>query len=164
MELLSPDFGTFFWTVITFFALMFVLKKYGWKPLLKNLEERQNKISRDLEQAARDREEAKKYLDNQQALLEAARKESLQIINDSKINAEQSRKEAVDEARKEAERVLERAKLEISLSKDAAILEIRQYAVDLALTAAQKVTGEALSREQHIHMIQKYINELSQAK
>jgi len=164
MELLSPDFGTFFWTVITFFALMFVLKKYGWKPLLKNLEERQNKISNDLEQAARDREEAKKYLDNQQALLEAARRESLQIINDSKINAEQSRKEALDEARKEAERVLDRAKLEINLSKDAALLEIQQYAVDLALTAAQKVTGEAFSREQHVHMIQKYINELSQTK
>jgi F-type H+-transporting ATPase subunit b len=164
MELLSPDFGTFFWTVITFFALMFVLKKYGWKPLLKNLEERQNKISSDLDQAARDREEAKKYLDSQQSLLEAARKESLQIINDSKINAEQSRKEALDEAHLEAERILERAKQEINLSKDAAILDIRQYAVDLALTAAQKVTGEALSREQHVQMIQKYINELSQAK
>lgn len=164
MDLLSPDSGTIFWTIVTFILLLLILKKYAWKPILKTLGDRENKIKVALYQAEQDQKEAEKLLAEQRELLEKARKESVQIINDSKRSAEASRKELLEQARAEADRLLERAKQEIELSKDAAIEEVKQYTVDIAMLAAQKVVGEILSKEQHLNLIDKYVKELSQAK
>jgi len=164
MDLLSPDSGTIFWTILTFILLLLVLKKYAWKPILKTLEDRENKIKVALYQAEQDQKEAAKLLEEQRQLLERAKKESSQIISDSQKSAELTRKEILQQARSEADRLLERAKQEINLSKEAAIEDIKQYAADIAFLAAQKVVGETLSKEQHLNLVEKYIKELSHAK
>jgi len=162
MDLLSPDSGTIFWTVITFILLLLILKKYAWKPILKTLADRENKIKAALYQAEQDQKEAAKLLEEQKALLEKARRDSVQLINESKRSAEASRKELIEQARQEADRILERARREIDLSKDAAIQEIKQYATEIAILAAQKVVGETLSTEQHLKLIDKYVKEFVQ--
>ncbi len=162
MDLLSPDSGTIFWTILTFILLVLILKKYGWKPILKTMENRENNIKAALNQAAADQKEAAKLLDEQKTLLEKARKDSIQIINDSKKSAEASRKELIEQARNEADRLLDRAKQEIELSKDAAIQDVKQYATDIAIMAAQKVVGETLSKDQNLKLVDKYVNEFIQ--
>lgn len=162
MDLLSPDSGTIFWTVLTFILLLLILKKFAWKPILKTLEDRENKIKVALYQAEQDQKDAARFLEEQKSLLEKAKKDSIQIINDSKKSAEASRKELIEHARNEADRLLERAKQEIGLSKDAAILEVKQYATDIAILAAQKVVGETLSQKQHLKLVDKYVNEFIQ--
>lgn len=164
MDLLTPDSGTLFWTVLTFVLLLLILKKFAWKPILKMLEDRENKIKVALYQAEQDQKEAAKYLEEQKALLEKAKRDSIQIINDSKKSADASRKELIDHARAEADRLLERAKQEIDLSKDAAIQDVKQYATEIAILAAQKVVGETLSSEQHVKLAYKYVKEFVQAQ
>jgi len=161
MDLLSPDTGTIFWTVLTFIILLVILTKLGWKPILKALEDRENRIKSALYQAEHDQKKAEKYLEQQRNLIEDAKKESIKILNDSKMTAEHSKKELVEQARSEAERMLERAKQEIELNKEKAISDVRKYAVDISLLAAQKVIGDTLSEKQQINLIEKYLNELS---
>jgi F-type H+-transporting ATPase subunit b len=164
MDLLTPDSGTLFWTVLTFILLLLILKKFAWKPILKTLEDRENKIKTALYQAEQDQKDAAKLLEEQKALLERAKKDTIQIINDSKKSADASRKELIEHARTEAERLLERAKQEIDLSKDAAIQEVKQYATDIAILAAQKVVGDTLSKDQHLKLVDKYIKEFIQTQ
>ena len=161
MNLLTPDGGTIFWTILTFILLLLILKKYAWKPILKTLEDRENKIKAALYQAELDQKEAARLLEEQKALLEKAKKDSIQIINDSKKSAEALRKELIEQARNDAERLLERAKQEIDLSKDAAIQDVKKYATEIAILAAQKVVGETLSQNQHLELVDKYIKEFS---
>ena len=82
------------------------------------------------------------------------------MINNSKKSAEETRKEIVDQAHSEAEKILERARQEIDISKEAAIADIKKYALDLSFAAAQKVTGESLSKDQHLNLIEKSLEEL----
>lgn len=164
MGLLEPNTGSIFWTVVTFLLLLFVLKRYAWKPILKTLEDRENKIKVALYQAEQDQKDAQKYLEEQKALLDKARKESIHMINESKKNAENVRNDIVEKARVEAEKMLERAKQEIELSKDAAINDVKKYAVDLSLAAAQKVLQDTLTEEKHLQLIEKSVKELSQAQ
>lgn len=164
MDLLTPDSGTLFWTVITFILLLLILKKYAWKPILKTLYDREIKIKDALDKADRDQKDAQKLLEEQRQLLEKARRESSQIIIESKKNADASRKELLEQARTEADRLLERAKHEIEHSKESAIEEIKQHTVNIALLAAQKVVEESLSPEKHLHLIEKYVKELNQPK
>ena len=164
MDLLSPDSGTIFWTILTFVVLLLILKKFAWKPILETLENRENQIKEALSQAEQGQKEAEKLLEDQKQLLQKARKESAEIIDESRKSAEKSHKDIVEQAHKEAESVLERARQEITLSKETAISEIKQYAVDLSFMAAQKVIGEAITKEQHLNLIEKSIEQLSQSK
>ncbi|NOZ63048.1 MAG: F0F1 ATP synthase subunit B [Calditrichaeota bacterium] len=161
MDLLTPDTGTIFWTVLTFILLLFILKRLAWKPILDVLETREKKIQSALEQADQDQKQAEKYLEEQKALIERAKRESARIIADSKDAAEKIKQEIVVQARADADRLLQRAKQEIDLSKEAAISEIKNYAVDLSILAAQKVIGKSLDDDSQKNLIKKYINELS---
>ncbi|OQX83158.1 ATP synthase F0 subunit B [candidate division KSB1 bacterium 4484_87] len=161
MDLLNPNTGTIFWTVLTFILLLLMLKKFAWKPILDALDERENKIKSAIYQAEQDRKQAEKYLQEQKALIEKAKKESAQIIADSRDAAENMKKEIVDQAREEAGRLIEQARQEIDLSKETAISEIKKYAVDLSILAAQKVVGETLDTHRQKSLIEQYINELS---
>jgi F-type H+-transporting ATPase subunit b len=164
MDLLSPDSGTIFWTVLTFVLLLAILKKFAWKPMLQSLEERENKINQAVNKAVQDQAAAAKLIAEQTAMLETARRESAKIIAESQQSSEKFRKEAIDQSRLEADRILERAKLEIDLSKKAAIADVRQHTIDLALAIAEKFLGENLSREQHLLFIEKQIQTLSPEK
>lgn len=164
MELLSPNLGTIFWTVLTFVLLILILKRLAWKPILKVLDDRENRIKSSLYQAEQDKKEAEIFLEEQRRLVEKAKKESVRIINESKETAENARKELLEQSRLEAERLLVRAKQEIELSKDSAIAEVKNYAVEISLLAAKKVVGETVQKEQQELLIKQYLNELDRAK
>ena len=162
MDLLSPDTGTIFWTIITFVLLLLILSKFAWKPILKGLEDRENRIKSAIYKADHDQKEAEKYLTEQKKLIDEANKKSVKILNESKEIAENAKKEIVEQAHLEAERLITHAKQEIEISKEAAISDVKKFAVDISLLAAQKVVGETLSTEQQMNLVTKYVNELSQ--
>ncbi|MBN1155897.1 F0F1 ATP synthase subunit B [candidate division KSB1 bacterium] len=164
MDLFNPQSGTIFWTVLTFVIVLIVLRKYAWAPILKTLEERENKISDALEQAESNRIEAIKMREEQDKLLQDARQESTAMIEESKINAEKISQSILDNARTEAEHLLDRARKEIELSKRTAIDELRQYAVDLSLAVAEKLTEKALSKEDHLNLIERSLFEFTHSK
>ena len=78
MEKLISEFssGLFFWQTIIFVTLIFLLRKYAWKPILDTVNEREKSIRDSLNLA----KEAKKEMENIQAenkkILQEARVES----------------------------------------------------------------------------------------
>ncbi len=40
MDLLIPSFGLIIWTLLAFLIVLFILKKFAWKPILSSLKER----------------------------------------------------------------------------------------------------------------------------
>jgi len=160
MDLLNPETGTIFWTVITFILLALILKRLAWKPILKVLDDRENRIKSSLYQAEKDQQEAEKLVREQREMIEKAKKESVRIINDSRDAADNSRQDIIEQAKTEAESLLVRAKQEIDSSKEAAIADVKKYAVDISIMAAQKVIGDAISKEQQEKLIRNYLKEL----
>lgn len=163
MDLLSPDSGTIFWTVLTFVILLLILKKYAWKPILKTLEDRENKIKMTLYEAEQSQKNAEKSREEQAQLLEKLKKESAELFHQNKLDAENARKKLMDQAREDAENLLVHAKNEIELSKLDAINDIRKYAVDLSIAAAKKVIGENFTEKDHLDLIEKSIQELTKS-
>ena len=73
MEKLINDFsvGLFFWQLLLFVLLLFVLRKYAWKPILNAVEDREQSIEDALNQAEKAREEMQKLQsDNERILAE----------------------------------------------------------------------------------------------
>lgn len=73
--------GTLLFQFINFFVLVAILAKFAYKPLLKVLEDRRNKIASDLDNAAKARETAEKMKADYEAQIRDARAEAQAIVD-----------------------------------------------------------------------------------
>ncbi|GBD93047.1 ATP synthase subunit b, sodium ion specific [bacterium BMS3Abin05] len=158
--LLNVNPGLIFWTVVTFLFLLLVLKKLAWKPILGGLESREQWIKDTLDDAEKRRREAEQKLAQYEQMLDQAKKETQEIINNSRKTAEMMKNEIVRQANEEAMRLIEKARRDISLESEKAIEEIRKLAVDLSVEAASKLIGQTLTGSGHREIVKKYIQEM----
>ena len=75
MELVSPGIGLIFWMTLAFLAVLFILGKYAWKPIMKALKEREMSISDALNAAELAKEEMKMLQFSNEKLMKEARNE-----------------------------------------------------------------------------------------
>jgi F-type H+-transporting ATPase subunit b len=153
MDLLTPAGGTLFWTALTFLTLVFLLKKMAWKPLLKALDEREQRMQEQLQKAEDARRDAERKLAEYQAMLDNARQEAQEVINKGRKSAETTKDEIVRKAQTDANQIVERAKREISLEREKAIGEIKKTAGELSLAIATKIIKKSLNPKDHQDLI-----------
>jgi F-type H+-transporting ATPase subunit b len=154
------NFGLFFWTWLVFFALLWVLKKFAWPPLVKATVEREKKIEAQLAEAERRNQEAQALLEEHKRLLEESRSKAHAMITEAKTFAEKERAAALEKTRQEQEELLARALRDIAGEKDRAIEELRREAVDVSLAAASKLLNQRLDSETDRKIVQEYLASL----
>ena len=152
--------GLAIWTAITFFLLLFVLRKFAWKPLLNALQSREERISSSLEQAQNAREEAKRLLEENKKNLQRAEEQARQVIREGRAAAERLKNEIVEKANASSRRMIEQAKGEIQREKETALNELRREVVDLAIQAASKIIGEELDERHHRKVVEGFLRDL----
>ncbi len=147
MEKLLGEFsiGLFFWQSILFIALLLLLRKYAWKPILNAVSEREEGIKNALASA----ESAKREMENLQAdnekLLKEARAERDAMMKDARELKAKMVADARDEAKVEADKMITNAQAAIESEKKAAIADIKNQVASLSLEIAEKVVKEELS-------------------
>src|SRR6185436_10424483 len=128
MKLVTPDIGLLFWMLVSFSIVLFLLKKYAWKPILKSLKERETSIADALNSAKQAKEEmASLKADNEKLLAQARAERDLIIM------------EARSKATVEADRLLQVAREGIRNEKVAAINELKNQVAALSLEIAEKI-------------------------
>ena len=137
--LLTPELGTYVWSLVIFMTVLFVLRKYAWNPLLDFLEEREKDIAESLEMAESAKTNLEKIKDESEKILNKAKKEGKTIVSDSKLRAEESANKILDDAKAKSNEFLDDAKSKIEIEKKRAIKEIKEEVVDLSLELATKV-------------------------
>jgi F-type H+-transporting ATPase subunit b len=163
-SLIEPKFGTIFWTVLTFGTLLFLLRRYAWKPLLGALGEREKSINESIEQARRDREQAESLLQQQRELLEQSRRERAGALNEGRRDAEKVKAEILEEARAQREKLLRQTEAQVQAGMRQARTELRGVAVDLALRAAEKLLTRNLDEAAHRKLIEDYLADLESSE
>lgn len=142
MSLINPGFGLVIWMTIALLIVLFVLKKYAWKPIMEALKEREEGIDNSLRAAEKAHEEMKNLkLDNEQ-LLKEAKEERDAILREGRKIKEKIIEDAKMQASLEASNIVESAKERIEHEKKAAIVEIKNIIADQAITIAEKVLRE----------------------
>lgn len=154
------NFGLFFWTWLVFFALLYLLKKFAWPPLVKATVEREQRIEAQLAEAERRNKEAQALLEEHKRLLEEGRSKAHAIITEAKSFAEKERVAALEKTRQEQEELLARALRDIAGERDRAVAELRREAVDLSLAAASKLLSQRLDSETDRKIVQEYLASL----
>ena len=151
------NFGLFFWTWLVFFALLYLLKKFAWPPLVKATVDREQRIQAQLEEAERRNKEAQALLEEHGRLLAETRSKAHSIVAEAKDLAEKERALAMAKSRQDQEELLERARRDITAERDRAVADLRREAVDLSLAAASKLINQRLDSEGDRKIVQEYL-------
>jgi len=152
--------GLMVWTIATFLVLVIVLSKFAWKPLLKSLQDREDKIRQALELADKARADAAELIRQNEKNLEKAEEEYQRIIRDGKTFAEKLKDEVVAKAHQQAQRELQQAKEEIQRDVESAKQQLRTEVADLAVQAAGKILDDTLDAQKHKKIVDKFLNQL----
>jgi F-type H+-transporting ATPase subunit b len=145
--------------LLSFTLLLIVLRLLVYKPVLKLLDERRERIQEGLNAAERGREQGEQAAREAQAQIESARREGQQIIANAQQVAQRIQEEGRQQALQQQDAMLERARSEIQLERDSAISELRREFADLTISAAEKVIGQSLDRSAHQRLIDRAIAE-----
>ena len=165
MSLLTPDSGLLFWMLISFGIVVFVLAKFGFPIILKMVEERTNFIEESLLKAEKARTELDSVKAEAELILEKARNEHQQIMNEASQLREALIQEAKTKAIGEADKIIENARLQIQNEKDDAIRDIRKQVAALSVDIAEKVIRSKLyKKDEQLGMIQRLIDEMNISK
>jgi F-type H+-transporting ATPase subunit b len=158
--LLQWDFGTAFWSVIVFAVLLVVLRATAWKPILQGLNQREAFIRDSIESARKEREEAKRLLDDYTAKLHKAREEATVLVEEGRRDAEEVRKGLAAEAKKEADAIVARAKKEIEMARDDAVKKLYDQTIMLATNVAGKIVRKDMSGGDHKRLLDESLADL----
>ena len=82
--LVQLDPGLYVWTILTFLLLFFLLTKFAWKPLLKALAEREEKIRSSLEKADEAQQKLERLGAEGEEIIGKARAEAQSIVSDGR--------------------------------------------------------------------------------
>ena len=147
MNLVTPDPGLLFWMVLSFAILLFILKKFAWKPVLKMIKEREDSIAQQLDAAKAAKEQMEQLNAENEKIMKQARAEREEMLREAKATKDKIVAEAQDAAKIEADKIISAARAEIQAEKDAAMAELSEKVGQLSIEIAEKILRRELSTE-----------------
>ena len=145
MELVTPGIGLLFWMLLMFGVVLWVLKKFAWKPILNALKNREYSIQEALMRAETARQEMKSLKEDNEKIVAEAKEERVQILKDAKEVKEEIIVLAKEQATEEGKKMIKEAKDDIKNEKDSAIEEIKKQVTELSIDIAEKILREKLA-------------------
>ena len=144
MELVTPGIGLIFWTSVVFLLLIFLLKKFAWKPILEAVEGREEGIKNALDAADKAKSDMEALNADNERILAEAKIERDSLLKEARVMKENIIAEAKEKASLEADKVMISAKEQINNEKQKAVTELKNHVASLSIEIAEKVLKSEL--------------------
>lgn len=155
------EFGLFFWQILLFVGLIFVMKKFAWKPILDAVNDREEGIKNALLSAENARKEMQNLQADNQRILQEARLERDNMLKDAREIKEKMVEDARNEAQAQGQKMIEQAKAAIESEKNVAMAELKSHVSSLSLSIAEKLLKEELSnKEAQTKLVEKMLGDV----
>ena len=145
MDLLTPELGLFFWTLIAFLAVFFILKKYAWGPILQTLGDREKGIADSIATAEKVKGEMTALKSDNEKLMAEAREQRTLMLKEAKEAKDRMIADAKEMAKTEANKIIIEAQQQIQQQKMAAMTEVKNEIGKLAVDVAEKILRKQLA-------------------
>ena len=161
MQLINPGFGLVFWMTLIFLVVLFILRKYAWKPILSSLKEREDSIENALKAAEEAKKEMAELKSKNEELLKQAREEKDALLAEARSIKDKIIAEAREKANLEAKMIVENAREQIEMEKQATLGEIKNIIASYSIEIAEKVLREELSdKKKQKSYVEKLLKEI----
>ena len=134
-----------FWLILIFSILYISIAKFYLPKIKKNLDDRENKIKEDLDEANKMKSLSEKKIDEYNIILENSKKEVTKILLESKNILNKNIKSKKETMEKEIEKQTVEAQKEILELKRSSIVSINNISQDIASNIIEKMSGDKLN-------------------
>jgi len=161
MDLVTPALGLIFWSVLTFLFLLFILRKFAWKPILDAVNEREEGIKNALLSAENAKKEMQNLKADNEKLLAEARLERDAMMKEAREIKDKMINDAKTEAQTAGQKMIEQAKASIESEKNADLAELKAQVSTLSLDIAEKLLKDELSnKESQTKLVEKMLGDV----
>lgn len=157
---LDLNWGLIVTQIIGFILTVWILKAFAWKPLLKMLEDRKNKIAEDIGDAEKIKSDAEALLDDYNAKLRDIETEARSKIQDAVGEGNRIATEIREQAREEARQIVEKSREELARDIAKARVQLRDEMVGMAITAAEKIISAKLDEAEQKRLLEDFLKEV----
>ncbi len=140
-------------TILIFLGLLFVLGRWAWKPLVAQIQRREQSIAATIENAEKSRHQAEDLLAHYKARLERADEEAEKVLDEARTEAERAREQAVAAGREEAEKFLHAAREDLQTARELAMRDLYASAAEMATDVAERILRKELDADEHERLI-----------
>ena len=154
------SFGLFFWHLLVFVGLIFLLKKFAWKPILDTINERETSIRDALKSAENARSEMELAQADNKKILKEALMEKERILKEANDIKSKTINESKAIAKIEADKILKQAENLIQAEKNAVINDLKDQVAELSINIAEKVLKDELNNKvKHEKLVERLLKE-----
>lgn len=139
MELINPGLGFLFWMTIVFLILLYLLKKFAWKPIFGAINQRSSAIDKAMLAAEEARAEVAQMKADNERIIQEAKLEKEAILKEAKEASDKIVAASKDKATQEANRILAEAQKRISQERQAAVQDMKTQVAEHAVGIAEKI-------------------------
>ena len=151
--MLGFDFSKTIFLVANFFILLFLMKKFFFKPIMEILEARKEKIEEGLKQRAIAKEEQEQAQKDREEIIARSKTDAQKILNQT----EQMKKDIIANAKIEADKILKDAKAEIAKEKEDLRQEMNLKLIELVSSAAYTALPDLAKQDGHKELVESVI-------
>jgi len=156
------DLGQAIATIAIFGLLLFVLGKWAWGPIVRQLQDREQAIIETIENTQKHQLEAKELVGQYERKIENAEAEAAEILERALEKADSERDKIIEDARREAREAIKRGMADIKHAKRQAIRDMREATAELAAEIAGSIIDDSLTPQVHDHLVDASIKAIGQ--
>jgi F-type H+-transporting ATPase subunit b len=156
--------ATLFAQILNFLILVAILRAVAYKPIMRILKAREDKIAESLNKADADAQKAEATLKGYQEQLAGARVKAQNIVDKAEKRAREDREASVLETRQEIEQMKKAAQAEIERERERAVEQMKSEVVALSIAAAGKIIAKNIDASESEKLIGEFIEKLDKNK
>lgn len=159
-DFIGVDLWTALFTLLNTLTVIFVGKKFLFKPVMKMISDRQKEIDDLYADADKAKVEAAQLESEYKQKLSVAQETSERIVKEAVARGQSREEEILRQANQEADAIRQKASADIAQEKKKAINEAKDEISVIALAIAGKVVGRELENSDQSALVEQFIDEL----
>ena len=150
--------------VINFLILVVLLRAVAYKPVVRLLEQRSNKIQESLDKADADQKAAEATLVQYKQKLQDANVKAQEIVDKAEKIARDEHDATILATKKEIEQMKKNAAEDIQRDRERAAAQLKGDVINISLAAAEKIIAKNIDTKENERLIGEFINQLDKEK
>lgn len=161
---MKVEFGQVVSQIICFLLMYWILKRYGWKPILTVIEERKIRIKAEFEELRNQKKEIDLLIeDYRKKLAEVDEKAQVKIEEAIKQGKETSIK-IQEDARHQAKIIIMRAQEDLQKEITKAKIQLKNEIIKITLNATEKVLQENIDSKKNEELIASFVDSIGEKR
>jgi F-type H+-transporting ATPase subunit b len=154
------EYGQILTQIISFLIMLWVLKRYAWKPLLSTLDERKERIKSEIKGIEKQKRDVEKLIEEYRDKLKEidiyARSKTQEAVDEGKRRADEIQKEAQLKAHAMITKAQSDLQNEIVKAKE----QLKDELVTMTVAATEKILQRNLGKEKQKDLLSDFVEQV----